>query len=233
MRGHFQTPTNNLQGSIEFYEKLNFKLLSTKPEVLVTDGRLIMEINPSRYARASVKLFQNDWSEVLDQIGRNTALIEVEKGHLVASPCGVHVFLLGGASPITEKMKSQLGDSSFGLTGNFAGLSLETTDMKRSATFWNTLGFEKTMGDVDQGWVTLQDSNGMGISLMKPMSCPHLFFNPSMTFFNGKNNLNIIAQIREKNIPIVEEITHFNKEGIVDNIILRDPGGFGMFLFSD
>jgi len=73
----------------------------------------------------------------------------------------------------------------------------------------------------------------MAVSFMQPNSCPHLFFNPSMTYFNGKNNLPIIAKIREAGIPITEEITHFNQEGIVDNIIIRDPGGYGFFIFSD
>ncbi len=68
---------------------------------------------------------------------------------------------------------------------------------------------------------------------MKPNACPHLFFNPSLTYFNGKNNIDIIAKIRALNISITEEITHFNKEGKVDNIIIRDPGGFGFFLFND
>jgi len=73
----------------------------------------------------------------------------------------------------------------------------------------------------------------MAVSFMQPNSCPHLFFNPSMTYFNGKNNLPIIAKIREAGILITEEITHFNQEGIVDNIIIRDPGGYGFFIFSD
>ena len=45
--------------------------------------------------------------------------------------------------------------------------------------------------------------------------------------------MEIIEKIRELNFPITEEITHFNDQGIVDNIIIRDPGGFGFFLFSD
>ena len=71
------------------------------------------------------------------------------------------------------------------------------------------------------------------ITLMKPMTCPHLFFNPSMTYFNGKKNLSIIEKIRQLNIPIAEEITHFNNEGIADNMIIRDPGGYGFFIFND
>jgi len=54
-----------------------------------------------------------------------------------------------------------------------------------------------------------------------------------LTYFNGKQNLEVIEKIRNNAIPITEEITHFNKEGIVDNIIIRDPGGYGFFIFSD
>ena len=33
--------------------------------------------------------------------------------------------------------------------------------------------------------------------------------------------------------PITEEITCFNSEGIADNVVLRDPGGTGFFIFND
>jgi hypothetical protein len=89
------------------------------------------------------------------------------------------------------------------------------------------------MGNYEKPYMSL-DLDGFSINLMKPNICPHLFFNPSFTFFNGKEgNPKVIAKVRELGIPIAEEITHFNKEGIVDNIIIRDPGGFGFFLFND
>ena len=68
---------------------------------------------------------------------------------------------------------------------------------------------------------------------MAANSCPHLFFNPSLTYFNSGRNPEVIAGIRAAGIPISEEITIFNKEGRVDNIIIRDPGGYGFFLFND
>ena len=46
------------------------------------------------------------------------------------------------------------------------------------------------------------------------MMCPHLFFNPSLTYFNGKEgNPKVITAVRDAGIPITEEITHFNREG--------------------
>jgi hypothetical protein len=89
---------------------------------------------------------------------------------------------------------------------------LETTDIVKFIKVWQNLGFKKTMGSLEQGWITFQNGDGMGVSLMKPMSCPHLFFNPSLTYFNGKKNPEIIQKIRELGVPIAEEITHFNKK---------------------
>ena len=74
---------------------------------------------------------------------------------------------------------------------------------------------------------------GLNVSFMVPNVCPHLFFNPSFTYFNSGKNPEIIAKLREAKVPIKEEITLFNPNGEVDNVILQDPGGFGFFVFND
>lgn len=229
MNSIIHTPTNKLENSLDFYSKLGFKNLSKEAPYIVSDGKAFIEINPLRFARAGVKLFRNDWSEEISQIQKLTPVIAIDGGHLCSAPSGTWIYLMKGDSPIAE----QAQENSFSKLGNFAGLSLETISIAQSVAIWEILGFHKTMGEVEQGWVLYQNAEDFGISFMKPNSCPHLFFNPSMTYFNGKNNLNVIDQIRQLEIPITEEITHFNKEGIVDNIIIRDPGGYGFFLFSD
>lgn len=229
MKSIIQTPTNNLQNSIEFYKKLHFKIVSQSDPTLVTDGKAFIEINPDRFARAGLKLFKNSWEKEVEALQKLTNVTQLEKSYIVGSPSGTWVYLIEGNAPTNNEAQ----DESFGITGNFQGLSLETTDIKRSFDFWQIFGFAKTMGDVDQGWISLAIENEITISLMKPQCCPHLFFNPSLTYFNGKNNMAVIDKIRQANIPITEEITHFNKEGIVDNIIIRDPGGYGFFIFSD
>ena len=69
--------------------------------------------------------------------------------------------------------------------------------------------------------------------IFAPNACPHLFFNPSLTYFNSGKNLEVVEKLRKADVPILEEITAFNPEGKVDNVILRDPGGFGFFVFND
>lgn len=229
MNTFFQTPTNDLRQSIDFYKKLNFKILSAENPTLVTDGNAIIEINPDRFARAGVKFYKNNWKNIVEQLQNLTKVSPIENGYLFSDQSGVWIYLMESNSTVNFN----LNEVEASTLGNFAGLSLETTDIKKSIEVWEILGFSKTMGSIEQGWVSYENQDKMGVSFMQPNSCPHLFFNPSMTYFNGKNNLAIIDKIRATGIPITEEITHFNKEGIVDNIIIRDPGGYGFFIFSD
>jgi hypothetical protein len=55
------------------------------------------------------------------------------------------------------------------------------------------------------------NKKSLELVLIKPNNCPYLFFNPSLTYFNDKNNLKIIEQIRDINIPNTGEITIFSK----------------------
>ena len=73
----------------------------------------------------------------------------------------------------------------------------------------------------------------IGVSVMGVHSCPHLFFNPRLTYFNSGKTPMVIAKIRVAKIAITEEISVFNKEGSVDNVVLRDPGGTGFLVFND
>lgn len=224
-----QTPTSNLQRSLDFYKKLNFTSISSEQEQLLTDGSVVVEINAERIARAGIKLYSTTWEDTISLLKDTHTITDITDGYLLSSPSGVWVYLLERA----ESENIDLSGFKKSVLGNFAGVSLETTAIKDSIQFWNILGFEQTMGSIEAGWICLANKDGMSISLMVPLMCPHLFFNPSLTYFNGKDNLNIIQEIRNRSIPITEEITHFNKEGVVDNIIIRDPGGLGFFIFSD
>jgi hypothetical protein len=229
MNSIIHTPTNNLADSIEFYSKLGFaKLPNTKLE-LVSDGKVVIEINPDRYARAGIKLFSVSWEKTVEEIEQFGNVLRTKDGYLFSDPSGIWVYLI----ETEEELNVDLSVISPSVLGNNAGLSLESTSINISFHLWKLLGFNEQEGDIEQGWVTLRNSDGLIVSLMKPLTCPHLFFNPSLTFFNGSKNLEIIEKIRSLKIPITEEITHFNKENIVDNIIIRDPGGYGFFLFND
>ncbi|MCB0632810.1 MAG: hypothetical protein R2824_23235 [Saprospiraceae bacterium] len=229
MQSFIHTPTPDLAQSLDFYQRLNFQILQREPFGMVTDGNFLIEINPERFARAGVKLFADSWEDAVNRLEKLTNVHTTGDGYLLADPSNVWIYLIKGVS----EWKVEPEGASASTLGNFAGLSLESTDLKRSTAIWEALGFTLSMGSVDQGWVGYQNENGFTVSFMQPNTCPHLFYNPSLTFFNGGNNPAVIKKIREAGIPITEEITHFNKEGIVDNIIVRDPGGYGFFIFND
>jgi len=223
------TPTNNLANSLDFYTRLNFKVISKSTPTIVSDGKAFVQINDDRYARAGAKLYQTSWEEDVLKLKKVTSVIKVDQGYLLNDPSGMWIYLLELEPPVV--MESS--ESSTSVLGNFAGMSLETVDVQQSLDIWQILGFKHSAGSAEQGWTSLSHASGMGVSIMKPNMCPHLFFNPSLTYFNGGKNPEIIEAIRKLDIPITEEITYFNKEGLVDNIIIRDPGGYGFFIFND
>lgn len=229
MQSIIHTPTPNIDQSLDFYERLNFQILRREPTALVAEGKRILEINPDRFARAGVKLFAEDWRTAVTALEQLTTVHTTEQGYLLADPSNTCIYLITG-SPDWSYEPNEAATS---LLGTFAGLSLESADLRRSVSIWEALGFRHSMGSVEQGWISYLNDDGLTVSFMQPNTCPHLFFNPSLTYFNSGQNLKVISKIREAGISITEEITHFNKEGLVDNVIIRDPGGYGFFVFND
>jgi len=227
----FLTPTPKLDVSIDYFKKLQFKVVSESNPAVVTDGKAVFEIDPDRFARAGVKLYKKSWKDVVEgPLKEVTEITKLESGgFFLGDPNGVRIYL------VQEELKVEVDkqDKSFSLLGNCAGLTLETTDMARSRKLWGLLGF-KSDAAIDAGFVPLtEEESGAQIVLMKALMCPHLFFNPSLSYFNGANNPKVIEDVRKTGVEIAEEVTHFNKKGEVDNIIVREPGGFGFFLFND
>lgn len=230
MTGIATTPTNKLENSIDFYEKLGFKKIEAGAQHLYTDGKLVMEINPDRHARAGMKLYNSSWASEVEAVSGLAVVNKLKNGgYLLSDASGVWIYLLESE----PTFKAETAEASFSGLGNFSGLTFETTDLKRSADIYRALGFTAVFGDDTQAYMAL-GRDEFSVTLMKANMCPHLFFNPSISYFNGKEgNPKVIAKVRELKIPIAEEVTHFSKDGSVDNIIIRDPGGFGFFLFND
>lgn len=59
-----QTCTGDLLTSKNFYQKLDFKLLSENEPTLFTDGKMLLEINPDNFARTGLKLYQKNWNRI-------------------------------------------------------------------------------------------------------------------------------------------------------------------------
>lgn len=225
MKTLIQTPTNDLKNSIEFYSKLKFNIISDKDPVLVSDGKAFIQINPDRYARAGIKLFNSNWEETVNKLQQLATVVKISEGYLLTDTSGMWIYLI----ETDEQFELQMSDSSHSALGNYMGIGLETPEVEKSKEIWTILGFERN----DPKWPSYTNKDQVTVTFYEPNSCPHLFFNPSLTYFNGSDNPQVIEYIRNQNIPIAEEITYFNPNNEVDNIIIRDPGGLGFFIFND
>jgi hypothetical protein len=225
-----QTPAAKLADSKRFYAQLGFASVgkATTSLARVSDGGVGIEISAHQYARTGLKLWAKSWSAAVRTLRRTTQVLASDGGHVASDPSGVRVYLVTGGAPAATGSRTP-----FGALGKFAGLSIETTDLARSARFWRALGYAKSKGDAAAGWVQMSADNGVDVNLMLMGRCPHLFPNPGLTYFNGAHNLGVIRRIRQAGIPITQEVTCFSSDGSVDNVILQDPGGTGFFIFSD
>ena len=115
--------------------------------------------------------------------------------------------------------------------GNHSGVCLETLDLNASYRFWQAKGFNWVLA-AQATWCSLKHESGANISFLKVNHYPHLFLNPSLAFFNGIKNSAVIKHIKTLQIPIQQEVI-FSKETHADNLVLRDPGGIGLFIFND
>ena len=226
MKTIIQTPTPNYELSCNFYKKIGYAIDKIEGKTYLHSKGVTIELNEDRFSRAGLKCFGNNWTQFLIDCGLMPNATKTPNGFLITSPCGCPIYLEDMPKQIPQSEKTPL-------IGNFAGFSLETNQMEESSQFWALFGYKQTMGNIDQGWLALSNDEGFSISLMKYQYCPHIFLNPSLSYFNGTDNLSIIKQVKEAGIAITEEITHFNPEGIVDNIIIQDPAGLGFFIFSD
>ena len=55
-----QTPTPKLSESVHFYKQLGYEIIENADRTYASNGQLLIEINPNRYARAGIKLYQAD-----------------------------------------------------------------------------------------------------------------------------------------------------------------------------
>ena len=139
------------------------------------------------YSTASKQLEQN-----LLNLKSNTPIIKTKKGYLITDHNGIWIKLI--VETWDEKITSLNYKS---LLGNYAGVCIETLEVSKSYVFSNLLGFSSKSKDFSKGWIEMKSEVGDSISLIQAQQCPHLFFNPSVTYLNGSHNLEINESIKK------------------------------------
>lgn len=214
-----------LETSILFYQKLGFTKISDQP-LIYSDGILNVELNANSSARAGLKFYSSNIHTALNIIKDDYKIFDIDNDKFIIDDTGTWLYF----QEIKKVKNTPIKKSKL---GNFMGLSLESDKIDKLVNLYSKLGFKIDSEISNENFKVLTNSIGFNISLMSPLSCPHSFHNPSLTFFNGENNNQIINKLRKFNVDIFEEITIFNEKGDVDNIIIRDPGGYHFFIFND
>ena len=220
------TPAPSPERSGAFLTGLGFAPIAAGAR-LMTDGAALIDVDPEPRARAGVRVWREALSAAAGETLELCGAAAFEGGHLVSAPSGVPVWVMDAPGPDLEL--APRGE----VLGSYAGVSLETPSLARSLAFWGgLLGYQVAAGGADQGWVTLRRPEMVDLSLMGPLACPHSFANPSFTYFNGGRNPEVLDAIRTRGVEIFEEVGA--KDGApAENVILREPGGVGFFVFND
>ncbi len=216
----------NLEESLDFYRNLGFEIIELGEEHYAVDQSVVIRINDNTSDRKGLSLIKEDWKDEVDYLEKSVPVLNFGDRKLLSDSSGNHVYLENGFLNFPTISNNSI-------LGNYAGISIEVIEFDRCVQVWTSIGFAIDSGGCDQGWVSLTNDQFGTVSIMKANSCPHLFSNPGLTYFNGSNNLKIIEAVRRSGVSIAEEVTVFNSDGNVDNIILQDPGGLTFFLFND
>lgn len=221
MRIIYQTPTPNLEQSKSFFQKAGWKELIINNEQFYQDANQFVRINPQVHARPGLVLLTNDAEK------RPSIFQKFGEDWIASCPSNIWIYWEKSNHNFPEDIASSN-------LGNLAGLTIETVNMTESLNFYVQLGFQVDKGDAAHGFIGMKHPSGFELTLLKAGMCPHLFLNPSVSYFNGKEgNPKVIEHIRKVGLPILQEVDHFNEAKIVDNLILREPGGMGFFIFND
>lgn len=220
------TPAPNPERSATLLAQLGFEPV-VDGAALWTDGAALLHVDPAPRARAGIQVWRDELGDGAAACLGGPEAAKFDGGQLLVAPSGTPVWVMDGTRPEVE-----LG-SRGGVLGKFAGISLETPSLARSVEFWGSLlGARVEAGGVEQGWLTLRRAGMADLSCMAHLACPHSFANPSFTYFNGGDNPSVIDDVRRRGVSIFEEVAGAGG-GPAQNIILREPGGVGFFVFND
>lgn len=215
-----------------FYDKLGWQSLNNDGSYRY-DGQVIIELAGQNDARTSILMYSDDKDKIakkLIDLGRN--IIQTEASFICVDPNGVR-WEIGDSDAFPDVHFNR--DFERSLLGKYFGLGIESIEFEKSAKFYQALGYSIRSGEIEKkSYLTMSQDGCQDITIFYPGTCPHSFYNPSLTFFNGKEgNPKLISAMRTKDIVFTEEITVFSEDNSIDNVIVEDGGGLHFFVFND
>ncbi len=207
-----------------FCRTLGFTAVSQdNTTALMTDGNYFFDIRRADKPASTLSYCVSDISNAI-HMAENLEITIVEKSQhhaILQEPNGLLILLISSeAFALSEFPKKPSS-----LCGTFYEISLETTDMERSISWWQNVGFKVTTRQ--NTWCTLDDGK-MKIGLYEKGSCPHAFRNPSLTYFES-DMAERIGKLKERGMTFAQEEDEIGMKG---HAIAESPDGQYFFLFT-
>jgi hypothetical protein len=216
--------STNTVATGQFLGTLGFSTIASDDEsTLLTDGNLYFDLRRAEKNKTMLSYCVHDVTNAVE-MAQNLEIDIVEKSPhhvIVREPNGL-LILLAGPDVVSLRDFEKKPSS---LCGTFYEASLETNDVDRSIVWWQNVGFKVTAHK--DTWCTLDDGKIM-IGLYKKGNCPHLFRNPSLTYFEPDMGERI-AELKKEGIQFLQEEKEIGMKG---HAIAESPDGQYFFLFS-
>lgn len=226
------TAAQNIERLHHFYDQVGYQSIDEHGSFRY-DGQALIHLDGTNEARTSIHMYADKLETIVAKIinlGYN--VIQQSESIGFSDPNGVKWKLY----EFDEYPDIHFNrDFEMSLLGKYFGLGIESFEYERSIEFYKALGYKIISGDpANKSYLSLAQEGCHDLTLFYPGSCPHAFYNPSLTFFNGKKgNPVLIDKMRSVNIQFTEEVTVFSDDGAVDNVIVEDGGGLHFFVFND
>lgn len=224
----FCIDVENIQSSFEFYSKLGMKQVEgniAENWVVLAHRNLRLGLYQGMFKGFSLNFRGGDVGEISKYLATKNANFKqeytaAEKGGgtaIVLDPDGYPLFFDTHYTELTiqENMDQYLQDVKSEAIGiGDAEICLNVKDIHKSHKFYSDLGFGEIKGNVDSGWVTLENSN-LILKLIKSET------NDLSIDFRGADVDQIDHDLKSKGIGFKH-----SKEG--DGITFEDPDGYSI-----
>lgn len=207
-----------------FCRTLGFTAVSVDDTAaLMTDGNYFFDIRHAEKPATTLSYCVSDISDAIHMAENlEIAIIEKSKHHaILKEPNGLLILLI---SPEILSL-SEFPKNPSSLCGTLYEISLETADTERSISWWQNVGFKVLTRQ--KTWCTLDDGK-IKIGLYEKGSCPHVFRNPSLAYFES-DMAERIARLKEKGMTFAQEEEEVGMKG---HAVAESPDGQYFFLFT-
>lgn len=208
-------------------KKIGFKTIGKDilEQKLLSDGTVIIRLDQEQAFGPGLLYYSGDpdhglpFSDVIPSAPDDEMTMEW------VDPNGVSVAVAGAPVSGIPAMIS-VENPAF---GEFYEVSIMTKDFNESYHWWLEAGFELTYGNpATDNFLTMSDGL-INIGLYRPGSCPHIFNNPAITYFDAHMKEKLVIA-KSKGIDFAQEIP--NREGNITDGIVETEEGYHVFLFS-